>query len=265
MNFTRTQIESDLQCKMELLGRLEAKGGYLGTDPHKHPFFEVFYVFKGSFEVSFEKDTQSLSRGDIFVITPNVIHQFTSADGGEMLYVGISLTYGTNEQYDSYLRLISADLSETMERVSYLAASKGASALHSAVGELMPKLAGMIISVTPQKAASEADTLSENIKSYLRRHYNENVTVRDIAAALYMNSHYLGEYFKRNNGISVKDYLLNLRMQRAFSLLREGNMTVSQVSESVGFDTVQYFSTKFKAYYGFSPAKYMEKLKGNNE
>ena len=31
MNFTRTQIESDLQCKMELLGRLEAKGGYLDS------------------------------------------------------------------------------------------------------------------------------------------------------------------------------------------------------------------------------------------
>lgn len=47
--------------------------------------------------------------------------------------------------------------------------------------------------------------------------------------------------------------------------LKEGNMTVSQIAESVGFDTVQYFSTKFKAYYGISPAKYLEKIKGSTE
>ncbi len=80
-----------------------------------------------------------------------------------------------------------------------------------------------------------------------------------------MNPHYLGEYFKKNNGMTFKEYLLELRMQRAFTYLKEGRMSVSQTADATGFDTVQYFSTKFKAYYGISPAKYREKLKGKNE
>ena len=91
---------------------------------------------------------------------------------------------------------------------------------------------------------------------------SESITVKDIADALYMNPHYLGEYFKKRNGVSVKEYLLELRMQRAFTLLKEGKLSVSQIAETVGFDTVQYFSTKFKLYYGISPTKYIEKLKG---
>ena len=265
MNFTRTQIEPDLQCKLELLGRLGVDCGYQGTELHRHPFFEVFYISVGSFDTYFQQSSERVSKGDIFIISPDVLHRFVSTDGGEMLYAGISVTHGMKTQYPLFFRPLNADISETMERISYSTSKKGSQVLRDSLGELMPKLSALIISLIPKEVLRTEDTLSEKIKSYLRHHYNENVTVGDIAGALYMNSHYLGEYFKKCNGISVKDYLLTLRMQKAFALLKEGNMTVSQIAENVGFDTVQYFSTKFKAYYGISPAKYMEKLKGNGE
>ena len=52
---------------MELLGRLEVGKGYVGTGPHKHHFFEVFYISRGRFDVNFENTTENLSRGDLLV------------------------------------------------------------------------------------------------------------------------------------------------------------------------------------------------------
>ena len=264
MNFTRTQIESDLQCKMELLGRLEVGKGYVGTGPHKHHFFEVFYISRGRFDVNFENTTENLSRGDLLVISPDVFHRFYSEEGGEMIYVGILLSDSVKMKYEDFVKPRNADISETMERISYFASKKGAEALRHSLPELLSKLSALILSLKPIDKVYADDTLLEKVKEYVKLHYNENVTVRDIAGALYMNPHYLGEYFKKHSGVSVKDYLLTLRMQKAFALLREGNMTVSQISDNIGFDTVQYFSTKFKSYYGISPAKYLEKLKGND-
>ncbi|MBE6650208.1 MAG: helix-turn-helix domain-containing protein [Ruminococcaceae bacterium] len=264
MSFTRTQIESDLQCKMELVGRLEVEKGYPGTGLHKHHFFEIFYVSKGKFDVYFEDTSENISRGDLFIISPNVKHCFSSADGGEIIYVGVSLSDSVKMKYENFLKPCSADISETMERISYFASKKGAEALRRSLPELLPKLSSLILSLKSTGKVYAEDTLLEKVKEYVKLHYNENVTIRDIAGALYMNPHYLGEYFKKHSGTSVKDYLLTLRMQKAFALLKEGNMTVSQIAEAVGFDTIQYFSTKFKSYYGISPAKYLEKLKGND-
>ena len=92
MNFTRTQIEPDLQCKLELLGRLGVDCGYQGTELHRHPFFEVFYISVGSFDIYFQQSSERVSKGDIFIISPDVLHRFVSTDGGEMLYAGISVT-----------------------------------------------------------------------------------------------------------------------------------------------------------------------------
>ncbi len=265
MNFTRTQIETDVQCKIELLGRLDIKRGYEGSPTHRHPFFEVFYISKGTFDVQFENECQTVSRGDVFVIAPNVQHKFSCAETGEMLYIGISFFDATNARYPVYYRPNNADVSETLERISYATAKKGACALRKSVYELLPKLTSLILAIPRDEEVGMPDALSEKIKSFLRLHLCDNVTVKDIAGAFYMNPHYLGEYFKKHNGISIKDYLLDQRMHKAFALLKEGKMTVSRIAETVGFDTVQYFSTKFKEYYGISPAKYIEKLKGKQK
>ena len=262
MNFTRTQIELDLQCKMELLGRLEAKENYAGTELHKHPFFEIFYVSRGKFEVTFEKEREELTPGDVFVISSDVLHRFSSADGGEMLYVGLSLTQSICDGYPRCFRMDDRALCELMGEVCSLTSRKGADALRVSAKELISPLCAILLSFSPNKRVETEDALSEKIKNHLRLHMSESITVKDIADALYMNPHYLGEYFKKRNGVSVKEYLLELRMQRAFTLLKEGKLSVSQIAETVGFDTVQYFSTKFKLYYGISPTKYIEKLKG---
>ncbi len=260
MSFSRTQIEMNLQCSTELMGRLIAEKGFLGREWHKHPFFEVFYIAKGEFEVMLAGRTERVGTGDTFLVAPNVHHQFISESGGELLYVGISLHTDASAVYRDFIRWNDSSLTELFRQTCSLTEKKGVDALRKSVKGLMPALCSVVLSLHPKGYEETADALSQKIMNYLSLHLGENITMKEIADALYMNPHYLGEYFKKKNGISIKNYLLQLRMQKAFAMLKEGKQSVSQIAKSVGFDTVQYFSTKFKEYYGASPGKYFENL-----
>lgn len=72
-----------------------------------------------------------------------------------------------------------------------------------------------------------------------------------MAAAVYLTPEYLAKIFKRSEGINLKDYIYQLRIQEARRLLMAG-ARVSEVAQLVGFDNFAYFSTIFKKVTGMT-------------
>ena len=70
--------------------------------------------------------------------------------------------------------------------------------------------------------------------------------------AVYLTPDYANRVFKDAYGLSIKDYLTDLRMQKA-QLLRDEANAISEVAAQVGFDNFSYFSTQFKKYTGLTP------------
>ena len=64
--------------------------------------------------------------------------------------------------------------------------------------------------------------------------------------------------FKKQYGFSLKEYLINKRLNEALKLLLEGK-SISDVSYLVGYNNPYNFSNAFKAKYGVSPNKYLKK------
>lgn len=64
--------------------------------------------------------------------------------------------------------------------------------------------------------------------------------------------------------MGLVDYINKLKMEKAISLMSTTNMTITEISESVGFSTLRYFSTTFKQYTGKIPSAYKEGLKTKN-
>ena len=59
--------------------------------------------------------------------------------------------------------------------------------------------------------------------------------------------------FKRQTGITVVEYINRLRIQHAYKLLQETDLSVATISRQVGFDTVIYFNRVFKKMLGETP------------
>lgn len=98
-------------------------------------------------------------------------------------------------------------------------------------------------------------------KAYIEQHYHEeDLSVEDVAAAVFVDSSYLRRVFRKESGYSILDHIVHTRMKKAKELLQEGNLKLSTVAEAVGFGDPNYFSKCFKKKFGMTPTEF-EQLK----
>lgn len=108
--------------------------------------------------------------------------------------------------------------------------------------------------VTLEKALE--NRLSSEIKSYIEHHISERITLADLAAHVHYSRSYITDQFQKSSGMSIARYISERRIEKAKQMLSEGRFSVSQISENLGFSTVQYFSKCFKDAVGCSPSVY---------
>ena len=70
---------------------------------------------------------------------------------------------------------------------------------------------------------------------------------------------------KEITGISTGEFIRNHRLEQAARLIKEGNINVTQVAYSVGFNTQAHFSTVFKKHFGMTPTEYSDNSKKNSQ
>ena len=93
-------------------------------------------------------------------------------------------------------------------------------------------------------------------KTWLEQSFwDPEVTVAVLAEQLHISETYLRRVFQKELGVSPKQYLNNLRMERAKSLLNAGYDPVSSVAEKVGFRDAKNFATAFKKQFGYPPSR----------
>ena len=96
-----------------------------------------------------------------------------------------------------------------------------------------------------------------HVKEYMQANLHTGVTLVELADRVYFNPSYLSRLFKEATGKSVTDYLSELRLERAMSMLQE-NKKISEISEAVGIESPAYFSRFFKKMTKRSPQEYRE-------
>lgn len=92
---------------------------------------------------------------------------------------------------------------------------------------------------------------------FIHKEYAKQITIDDIANELGVSGEYLSKYFKKEFKQSFTKYLTEYRMKVAKELLESGNFKIYEVSEMVGYNTTQYFSSIFKKVNGKMPSDYI--------
>ena len=103
---------------------------------------------------------------------------------------------------------------------------------------------------------------NENVEravEYIKENYMNDISRDDVAEAIYLNKVYLSSLFKSHMGMTINNFILKLRMEKAIKLLSQGEK-ISSIYEKVGYNSQRHFSRTFRAYMGYSLSEYKQKF-----
>jgi two-component system response regulator YesN len=98
-------------------------------------------------------------------------------------------------------------------------------------------------------------------KDMICSNLDKNLSCTEIADLVYLNSEYLSRLFKREYGLSLKDYIINEKIKSAKHLLITTNLSVGIIASKVGYSNFSHFTQLFRKVEGFSPIEYRQLYK----
>lgn len=91
---------------------------------------------------------------------------------------------------------------------------------------------------------------------FIQSNYNNKISLDDLTKTAYMSKFYFLRLFKRHTGVSPYEYLINYRINKAKELLKNSDLSVKEISDTVGFFDYNNFIREFKKIVGITPLKY---------
>ena len=101
-------------------------------------------------------------------------------------------------------------------------------------------------------------------KSFMEKYLSEKIELEKIASTAFMSRFHYTRIFKRVYGLSPRQYLRDLRINKGKELLKQGQR-ISEVCFDVGYDSLPTFCNAFKRATGYSPKEYQTLNKSNPE
>lgn len=108
--------------------------------------------------------------------------------------------------------------------------------------------------------AHELRKIIELAISYIKRNYDKDIKLMDVANAVNLSKSYFCNLFRKNTGMPFSDFLAKVRIDNAKNLIiQDPSICVYEVANKVGYKDPKYFSIVFRKYEGLTPTEFREK------
>lgn len=268
----RVQLEVNDYIKIEIIG-------YVKTPPdsicwmHQHPFWELIYSRAGEGRHEIGGKAITLESGEICLIAPDVLHDCRNVTDTENVKLYIGFSYRNSFYRDTlkdreYLLGNSMRMDGVKEQLGMLCDlfEKEEAAMEDIIiGDVITLIAQIVREVSDEKVpgAHMADIRQQNLVEMVKEYLNSNlcrtIKLNELGSTFYLSSHYIGDTFKKITGMSIKQYHDRQRMWYAYQLLEETGLSISEISEKLGYESIHYFSRRFKERYRLAPSQIRKK------
>ncbi|OWA33366.1 DNA-binding response regulator [Saccharibacillus sp. O16] len=109
--------------------------------------------------------------------------------------------------------------------------------------------------------ASGGEQAVEVALQYIKARYGAELSLEKVASIVYLNPAYFSQLFKQKTGQGFKDYITQIRLDRAMEMLGESELKVGDIAERVGYPDVRHFSQVFRKRIGCTPSEYREQIR----
>ena len=251
---------------------------------HWHPDFEIATAECGVLDYQVGGQHIILEAGDSIFVNGNILHGIKQLSGDvpdpmpNIVFSGTLIAPETSTIFQKYIQPIalcdllpfvvfkrSDDSCSEINRLidaTYKLMEEKSVCYEMAVQRNINRIFEFLscsLNEYPKMEASRVQ-LSNQIRlqkmlTYIYENYAEAVTLADIAKAADISRSEAGRCFHTYVGCSPIDALIQYRLQMAHQLLSKRTQTLQQISYACGFNSVSYFSRRFKRKYGYAPSQ----------
>lgn len=240
----------DLSFQILTVDRFFHKAGVFEVKARPHAAFSFRVSGMGRFEVANKSFT--VKEGDVLFLPANTPYKVEYSVSESIVVHFIDCNYDETEN-------ISLENQAAIEvRFNRLLESwrekRSVNAVKAGVYEILERISN-------DKKMAMSNTAFANRVRYMEEHFcDPELDIEAVCRFGFMSASSMQRAFLEHFGISPKQYLTKLRMNRALALLAEGNCSVKEIAEACGFRDEKYFSRAFKKKYGYPPSHFSKKL-----
>ena len=240
------------------------------TFMHWHENIEILFVTSGVLEIRMDDTVYYAGENETVVVNSSVMHDLSSAKESAE-YDCLIIDKSFCEQYGFYIDETHIEeivneyqLCDINNKIKYLWTEKPAYYEADVVASLLNILTVLFRNHISQKENFNKNTGVAMVKDgvkWIGKHFKEQIAVDDVAEHVGYSKYYFSRCFKEVTGCTVNEYVNRVRINYAYKKLREGSMSVGEVSFVCGFSDISYFTKIFKKYTGILPSKVEKKKK----
>ena len=270
--FAQGQLHTESAEIRQIAELAVIKGGEI--EEHIQYCDELTYAVSGTAAVYSGDTVREMTAGEVHFIRRGQYHKIVAGEGQNFRYFCIG--YQPNpacESVDIFLRTVGdapfffvADegniktLFEMLLNEFYVRDEESNLMIHFYFSQMLIQLHRILTGKAREKL-QKASTASANSAvyralQYIDREYAGITSVKQIARSLSYSEYYLAHIFKEKMDVTVKDYLMRKKITAAALMLRESNMTVTEIAEQLSFSSLHAFGLAFKRCMGMSAGEF---------
>lgn len=250
---------------------------------HWHNAIEIIFVLKGTVNITIDSDTYEIEEKELEIINIDEAHRIYSDDPDnrvlmfhidpsffEKYYSDIENMFfyvntsdegaQESEEYDDFRIFLSIILCEAIQkREDY--DEEIEDNLIDLLYHLINNFHYLIYEKEELRENEEQLERYHRIAKYIFNNYNNKISLQEIAKKEFLSADYLSHEIKNATGYSFTDLLNLTRVEESIKLLLDSDLSISEISDEVGFSHARYYNKNFKFYYKLTPLQYRKRFK----
>ncbi|MCD8027954.1 MAG: AraC family transcriptional regulator [Erysipelotrichaceae bacterium] len=244
---------------------------------HWHNSAEILYVRRGKLNIWMNKKNYVLKQNDFIYINSKEVHSTQSPEDNEVIVLQIPgnflETFSNNQSLYIHCNTIEIEENKYFDQIRkilyqmYICSQIKDDAFYLKVYSLLFELGYILVknfwikeehaNINTYKYLNKLSEICEYIKS----HYQENLTLNEVAGIYGYSPQYLSRIFKKYTGTTFLAYLNTIRLNMAYKQITQTDYSILTIAEDNGFSNVKALNKLFKETYGVTPTAYHKQIK----
>ena len=255
---------------------------YRSEEIHNHDFVEIVYVIEGAGRHYVNDEKFDVKAGDLLFVNYGCTHAFEVDEKlvaynlmirvdyftanmvrEDNLFYLLALTSFEKIQHELNAKspLVSFDYNERDEMINLFKKIEDelreeelgkTLILNSYINVILCKVFRKFF----VKSTEKDSLIPQDILDYIMEHFNEKISLADLAQRCFYNPTYFSRLFKKTFNMSFTDYIMDLRLKHCCELLRNSDYSIERIIAESGFSDRNTFYERFKNKYGCTPSEY---------